>query len=146
VEPYDWTDHALAALKGADRRAGVAREAVVRLLGQQECCVSAHEIHDGLRNDGIRVGIASVYRALDVLSSLGLVRRVDVGSATARYEPLLPGGEHHHHLVCDGCGRVDSFSDDKLEHAIDRLAARIGYAVDRHDVVLRGTCEACFPG
>ena len=70
------------------------------------------------------VGIASVYRALDLLARLGLVRRLDVGSASG-YEPALPGGDHHHHVVCDRCGKVSSFEDPALEEAIDRLSRRL---------------------
>ena len=105
--------------------------------------MSAQEIYDGLRGSGRRVGIASVYRVLDVLASLRLVRRVDVGDGVARYEPELPGGDHHHHLVCGSCGRVVAFEDDGLEDALERLAARLGYGVNAHEVVLHGSCERC---
>ena len=71
------------------------------------------------------MGIASIYRALDLLARLGLVRRLDVGSASG-YEPALPGGHHHHHVVCDRCGKVSSFEDPALEEAIDRLSTAIG--------------------
>jgi Fur family transcriptional regulator, ferric uptake regulator len=87
------------------------------------------------------VGRASVYRVLDELESLGLVSRVDVGDGVARYEPHGP--EHHHHLVCDGCGRLEPFQDDALEQAIHRLADRVSFDVADHDVTLHGSCERC---
>ena len=90
-----------------------------------------------------RVGIASVYRALEVLDRLDLVHRLDVGDGTARYEAAHPGGEHHHHVVCDRCGRVAQFADDGLEQAIATLSQRLEFAIDQHDVVLRGTCPTC---
>jgi Fur family ferric uptake transcriptional regulator len=142
----DWTDHALAELLRHGHRSGGARAAIVALLGEQDCCMSAQEIFDGLRAGGRRVGIATVYRVLDVLSSLQLVQRVDVGGGVSRYEPVHPGGQHHHHLVCDACGRVVAFEDEGLEHALERLADRLGYGVAAHDVVLRGSCERCGRG
>jgi Fur family ferric uptake transcriptional regulator len=66
-----------------------------------------------------------------------------VGEAVARYEPVHPGGEHHHHLVCDRCGTTKAFEDPELERAIERLAGRVDYSVGEHDVTLRGTCPAC---
>ena len=101
------------------------------------------EIHDGIVSSGGAVGVASVYRTLDTLAELRLVQRVDVGDGIARFEQL--GGEdehHHHHLVCDDCGRVEPFTDERLEQALERVAGRLGYAM-QHEVVLRGTCGDC---
>jgi Fur family ferric uptake transcriptional regulator len=143
--PHDhaWNEHAHATLEREGFRAGAARTRVVDALARQNCCATAQEIADELRAGEARVGIASVYRALEVLDRLGLVHRLDVGDGTARYEAAHPGGEHHHHVVCDRCGRVAQFSDDGLEQAITTLSARLEFAIDQHDVVLRGTCPNC---
>jgi Fur family ferric uptake transcriptional regulator len=72
------------------------------------------------------------------------VQRVDVGDGVARFEPA--GGDahhHHHHLVCDDCGRVEPFTDDRLERALAGAAGRLGYAMEQHEVVLRGACANC---
>jgi len=71
------------------------------------------------------------------------VQRVDLGAGIARYEPLHSGGEHHHHLVCDDCGRVETFADDELERTLQNVERRTGYSVAGHDVVLRGACRDC---
>jgi Fur family ferric uptake transcriptional regulator len=84
-----------------------------------------------------------VYRTLELLTALGLTQRVDLGSGTARFEPVQPGGDHHHHVVCDDCGRVEPFSDTALERAISSAAGRVGYSVAAHEVVLRGACGDC---
>jgi Fur family ferric uptake transcriptional regulator len=137
-----WTEHAHRELSRAGHRAGGAREEVLSLLGRQDCCLSAQEIHDRLRAEGRSVGLASVYRALDVLAQLKLVHRIDV-DGTAAYEPADPSGEHHHHVICDRCGKMDSFEDPELEKLIDSVGARLGYAVGGHDLVLRGSCPGC---
>jgi Fur family ferric uptake transcriptional regulator len=139
-----WTTHALEALDGAGYRRGGARRAVVELLGRQNCCMSAHEIHDRLRRARRPVGIASVYRALETLADLRLVKRVDAGDGVARFEPARPDGDHHHHLVCRDCGKVEAFSDERLERAIDKVAGGLGYSVDEHEVVLTGACSDCL--
>lgn len=137
-----WNDHALATLKQAGHRTGGARTAVIEQLEEQPCCVSAQGIFDELREQGSMVGLASVYRSLELLTALKLVHRIDIDSV-AHYEPADPGGEHHHHVVCDRCGDVAAFEDPPLERAIDRLAGRLKHKVSGHDVVLHGTCPKC---
>jgi len=139
----DWPESALSGLRSAGLRRGGARRAVVDYLARQECCRSAQEIHDGIRGGGGRVGVASVYRALDTLVELDLVQRVDIGDGVARFEPAHDGPHHHHHLVCDDCGKVEPFTDAPLERALERAAGRLGYELEQHDVVLRGACDDC---
>ena len=138
-----WTTDALENLERAGFRSGGARRAVVELLGRQNCCLSAQEIFDELRRLRRPVGIASVYRALEVLVDLRLVKRVDAGDGLSRFEPALVDGDHHHHLVCRDCGKVEAFSDPRLERTIDRIAGGLGYSVDEHEVVLTGACADC---
>ena len=138
-----WTSHALAALRAAGYRSGGARAAVVDLLGRESCCLTVQQISERLREEGQPVGIASVYRTLDLLVELRLAQRLDLGDGTARFEALDPSGDHHHHVVCDDCGRVEAFSDEQLEVALTRAADDVGFAVLGHDVVLRGACGDC---
>jgi Fur family ferric uptake transcriptional regulator len=140
----EWLAHARKELEEAGHRAGGARAAILEALDREPCCVTAQEIFDNLRAGERKVGIASVYRTLELLSKLNLVRRVDIGSA-ACYEPAHPGGEHHHHVVCERCGKVAAFEDERLEEAIDRLGRRLRYTVGVHEVVLRGACPDCRP-
>lgn len=138
-----WAEHALACLRDAGYRSGGARRTVVEYLERQDCCLSAQETHDRIRAQGAKVGIASVYRVLDLLAAQGLLTRVDLGDGVARYEAARPGGHHHHHLVCGDCGKVEAFEDEALEHELSLVAERLGYSVDAHDVVLRGACDDC---
>ena len=141
-----WSEHALERLSDAGFRRGGARQVVIELLDEQPCALSALDIEDELRSrEGRRVGRASIYRVLDELVTLDLLSRVEVGDGVARYEPQRPHheNEHHHHLVCDGCGRLEPFQDDALERAIRGLAARVAFDVSDHDVTLHGSCEAC---
>jgi Fur family transcriptional regulator, ferric uptake regulator len=138
-----WTEHAHRELSRAGHRAGGAREEVLALLARQDCCLSAQDIHDRLRAGSRKpVGLASVYRALDVLSQLKLVHRLDV-DGTACYEPAHPSGDHHHHVICEECGKMDAFEDPELERLIDGLGERLGYDVGGHEIVLRGACPDC---
>jgi Fur family ferric uptake transcriptional regulator len=139
----DWEKAARSALRESGHRAGGARGAVVSLLGRQHCCLSAHEISHELHESGSDVGIASVYRALELLHGMGLVQRVEIGDGGARFEPVVPGGEHHHHAVCDRCGRVTPFEDDRIEKQLEQLAGNLKHSMSGHDLVIRGECSRC---
>jgi Fur family ferric uptake transcriptional regulator len=138
-----WKEHTLATLAEAGYRRGGARNAVVELLDRQDCALTAQQIDDRLRERGRSVGRASVYRILEMLTDMRLVQKIDVGQGVARYERHLPDGDHHHHLVCRDCGKVEAFSDVRLERAIDKVAVGLGYSVEEHEVVLTGACADC---
>jgi Fur family transcriptional regulator, ferric uptake regulator len=139
----EWSEHVHAALSRAGLKRGASRERVIELLATKPCALSAVEIEDELRANGRPTGRASVYRVLDLLVEHGLVERLEVGDGQARFERSHPDGEHHHHLVCDRCGRLVAFDDPGLERAIGRLSERLGVRIDSHDVLLRGACQRC---
>lgn len=138
-----WIERAEAALSAAGHRRGGARRALLELLDAQDCALTAVEIEDALRARARRVSRASIYRVLEQLEGLGLVQRVETGQAMVRYERAGAHGEHHHHLVCDACGAVMPFSDERLERAITSLSSRVPLTVSEHEIVLRGQCEDC---
>jgi len=138
-----WRELAIGELRSAGLRKGQARLAVIDLLSKQPCALTATEIEEDLRRRGHRVGLATVYRTLELLADMKLVGRLEVGQGIARYEALVPGGDHHHHLVCDHCGRVIPFDDDDLEVTIERLTRKVRFQVAEHDVVLHGACRSC---
>lgn len=141
-----WADTANQLLADAGYRRGGARREVVALLGEQSCALSAAEIEETLRRRSRRVSRASVYRVLEELEQIGLVQRVGIGQGMVRYEPVQHGPGHHHHLVCDRCGRLQPFADDDLEQAIASLSERVPFRVAEHEVVLRGACRDCSEG
>lgn len=133
------------SLRDRGFRSSAPRSAVLRAVGAQSCVSTAGEIADRLREQGGPVGVATVYRTLEVLEDLRLVQRLDVGGGSARFEPALPGGEHHHHhFVCERCGMIAPFDDPALERTIDDLGERVGRRVTDHDVILRGSCADCL--
>jgi Fur family ferric uptake transcriptional regulator len=143
VHAEDWTQRASAALAAAGYRRGGARAALIGLLDEQRCALSAAEIEDALKARGGRgVARASIYRILEELERLRLVTRVEVGQGLARFEAAREEG-HHHHMVCDACGQVIPFEDPDLERTIEKLASRVTFTVAEHDVVLHGACADC---
>jgi Fur family transcriptional regulator, ferric uptake regulator len=140
----EWAEHARAVLNQAGHRKGGARNAIIDLLAGQSCALSVLEIEDHLRASKRSVARASIYRVLDLLQDRGLVARLELGDTMTRYELIDPAGAHHHHLLCDSCGRLVPFDDGDLERSIDRLSRRLGFDTHEHEVVLRGDCSACL--
>jgi Fur family transcriptional regulator, ferric uptake regulator len=125
-------------LDQAGYRSGAARREVIALLASEPCAVTALEIDRRLDS----VGRASVYRTLEQLDRLHLVQRVEIGGDSAGYE-RVDSEQHHHHLVCEECGRLAPFVDRPLERAIEAVSRSADFEVAAHDVVLRGRCPDC---
>lgn len=138
-----WAELALRQLADAGCHSGGARRELIGLLSEQRCALSALEIEQALAAGGRRVSRASIYRILEELERVGAVQRVDIGAGISRYEPVREGHGHHHHLVCERCGRLEPFTDEGLERAIRRLSERVALDVAEHEVLLRGACRAC---
>ena len=112
--------------------------AVLSILAQTRCHLTAEEIL--VRADSI--GTATVYRALDHLTELGLVRRLSVGRKSAVYEYVR---EPHMHFVCRKCGGVYDIQAD-LSGMIREAARCCGHSVDWSEVTAHGLCSACASG
>jgi len=138
-----WSDHALATLREAGYRRGGARTAVVEALSRHDCAVTALDLDDELRRRSPAPGRASIYRALEQLEQVGLLRRLEVSRGVAGYERIEPSGEHHHHAICRDCGRMIPFEDASLERAIDKVSGRMSFDAAEHEVTIRGRCEHC---
>ncbi len=150
-EQMAWAERARGRIRRAGHRRSGPREVLIELFAREGCALTVQEIDQQLRawfDQGTverAVGIASVYRGVEMLQDLRLVARVDVGDGVARYEraPLEQDDHHHHHFVCDSCGLLVPFDDGALEDAIDALESRFGFRTKEHEVVLRGTCLGC---
>jgi Fur family ferric uptake transcriptional regulator len=140
-----WAERASRTLAEAGYRRGGARRAILELLDEQSCALSAVEIQEALALRNRDVSRSSVYRIMEELEEIGLLQRVEIGQGMVRYEPVRRGHGHHHHLVCDHCGRLQPFTDDALERAIRRLSDRVPLRVSEHEIVIHGACETCDP-
>jgi Fur family ferric uptake transcriptional regulator len=140
-----WAEQAAHALSDAGYRRGGARRAILELLDEQACALSAIEIEQALSSRKREVSRASIYRVMDELEAIGQLQRVEIGQGMVRYEPVRHGPGHHHHLVCDHCGRLEPFTDEGLERAIRRLSGRVPLHVSEHEIVIHGACDTCAP-
>ncbi|MDH5423770.1 MAG: ferric iron uptake transcriptional regulator [Gammaproteobacteria bacterium] len=102
---------------------------------------TAEDIYKALLDMGEEVGLATVYRVLTQFESASLVTRHHFESGQAVFE--LNQGNHHDHLVCVKCGRVDEFYDEIIEQQQMKIAKEKGYAITDHNLIIYGTCAKC---
>ena len=141
-----WLEQTARLLQAAGFHNGGARAAVLNTLAQTGGGLTAPELHENVRESGRPVGAASVYRILAELEGIGAIRRLEIGQGQALFELIDPAGEHHHHIVCDACGRTQTFADRDLEDAIGRIERDASFLVHAHDVILHGLCPRCRSG
>ena len=116
------------------------RVAVVGALASRDDA-TAQQIHALLADDGVRVGLATVYRTLKSLSESGVVDTLSHHRGETCYR--LCGEGHHHHLVCSGCHRVVELGDCELDPWLADLATQHGFALEAHTVEVTGRCPSC---
>jgi Fur family ferric uptake transcriptional regulator len=118
------------------------RDLVAETVFLSDDHLSVDAIQRRLKERGVRVGTATVYRTLDVLVQSGLVRAHDFGEGYKRYEPM-PTQAHHEHLVCVRCGRVVEFANERLERMLPIIADEHAFQHQRHRVEIYGVCREC---
>ena len=115
----------------------------MEVLGKSAGFRTAQEIHEALRDRGDGVGLATVYRTLTSLADAGQVDVVRAEDGQTVYRGCAQTGQHHHHLICRGCGRAVEFQLPNVEALVDDLAATHGFADVDHALELYGTCPDC---
>jgi len=129
-------------LKRAGLKATLPRLKILRFLEESaQRHMSAEEVYKALLEAGDEVGLATIYRVLTQFEAAGLVTRHHFDEGHSVFELNL--GEHHDHLVCVRCGRVDEFVDEVIEERQQRIAAEKGYEMTDHALYIYGICPDC---
>lgn len=124
------------------RRTTWQRRAVSALLDEVPEFLTATQIHEALQRDGDRIGLATVYRAVQAMSEAGEVDMIRTPDGEAAYR-RCSSGHHHHHLVCRDCGRTVEIEADAVESWADEVAARHGFTNAGHELEIFGECSDC---
>ena len=142
----------LGALKTAGFRVTAPRRALLRLLADTREPLSVPEMFAAVNAPGVAeaagddepINLVTVYRFANLLVDMKLARRVEFGQGYYRYEREEPQtGPHHHHLVCEQCGRVEDFHGCDVADLAARLESESGFAIARHQLEMYGTCPDC---
>ncbi|MGH8273376.1 MAG: ferric iron uptake transcriptional regulator [Gammaproteobacteria bacterium] len=103
--------------------------------------MSAEDVYRALLDAGEELNLATVYRVLTQFETAGIVSRLHFEGGHSTFE--LDSGEHHDHIVCVVCGRVDEFVDDVIEKHQSAIARRLGYEMTDHSLHIYGICTEC---
>ena len=129
-------------LKNAGLKATLPRLKILELFEKSdEHHLSAEDVYKVLLNAGDDVGLATVYRVLTQFEDAGLLVRHHFESGKAVFE--LNEGEHHDHIVCVKCGRVEEFYDEEIERRQKEAAESRGFKMQEHSLMIYGICEKC---
>jgi Fur family transcriptional regulator, ferric uptake regulator len=117
----------------------------VKILEILECSdqrhMSAEDMYKALLDSGEDIGLATVYRVMTQFETAGLVTRHHFEGGHSVFE--LNQGNHHDHIVCVKCGRVDEFVDSEIEKRQKQIAVTKGYEITDHSLYLYGICSSC---
>lgn len=106
--------------------------------------LTAEEVHGIVKKVNPEIGLATVYRTLQLLSDLGLIDKLNLDDGVVRYEIGEMTSKHrHHHLICEACGSIEGVEDDMLDTLEDEFYNKYGFKVTDHVAKFYGVCKNC---
>ena len=130
-----------AALAAQGYRITASRRAILAALVGSGGHISADDLVERVHEEAANVGRMTVYRTLDLLCHLNLIRPVYQGTGAAHFILLHQG--HHHHLICGSCDRVIEFDDCMLAEIEEVVGRRFNFEVQGHLLEFYGLCAQC---
>lgn len=118
------------------------RRAVLNAIAVSREHLTPAAIYEKVRQEHAGIGLVTIYRTIEILEELGLICEVHVGGSCRSYLMRRPS-EHHHHLVCSGCGAVVDFANCELDELEQRLSHETGFEIEGHLLEFLGCCQKC---
>jgi Fur family transcriptional regulator, ferric uptake regulator len=134
-------DHMLDALDQAGERITAPRRAVAQLVAEHDGHFTAADLVEDAQAAYPGVGRATIFRALDLFTGLGLVERIDLPDGGHAY--VACDTAHHHHAICTSCGRSLDVDDLGLADVLAGIGERSGFTVTAHRLEIFGVCAPC---
>lgn len=121
------------------------REATVSvLLENEKAHLSAEEVYFLVKQKSSEIGLATVYRTLEILTELKVVDKISFNDGLARYDLRKEGADHfHHHLLCLECGKIEEVEEDLLLEVEQVVEQRYSFSVKDHRLTFHGICQTC---
>lgn len=141
---FDSLEEVFAAIRASGGRLTSARRVLLQALFAADGLVSAEYIAEGMDGQTMPSDVSSVYRNLELLEHLGVVRHVHLGHGAGLY--ALERGGRHEYLVCEACGRVDIVATEELDELRAAVIRRFGYQARFSHFPIVGLCPQCADG
>ncbi|MBN2456592.1 MAG: transcriptional repressor [Sedimentisphaerales bacterium] len=118
------------------------REQILDIFLKTEKHPAINNLYDLVRKKNPKIGLATIYRTMEVICDAGLARKLDFGDGTKHYENKYKH-PHHHHLICLKCGKIIEITSGKLEEIQRQLAKKHGFTISRDTMKIFGICKTC---
>jgi Fur family ferric uptake transcriptional regulator len=128
-------------LREAGERVTRQRLVVADALSAESRQISAQALYDRIRARHPELGRATVFRTLEALVAAGVARRLEHEGHVYTYVACRP--EHHHHLACRRCGRVEEIGESFIRPVADRVVVELGFRIDDARLDFYGLCAGC---
>ena len=122
------------------------RRAIINiLLDNENRHLSSEEIYDLVRENCPEIGLATVYRTMQLLDEIWVISKLNLDDGCIRYEIDLNKSEchNHHHLICKTCGKIIEVEDDLMDSVEKEIQSAYKFKILDHDVKFYGLCEDC---
>ena len=139
------TEPLVEALGAAGYRLTEPRRIVAELVAARAGHFTANDLIADAQEQELGIGRATIFRALDLFTELEVLERIDLPTGDHAYVPCLPT-HHHHHVICQRCGKVTEVEDLGLGDALGAMERTSGWRVEKHRLELFGCCPDCQAG
>ncbi len=131
-------------LRAKESKLTSRREVVLKvLLENRDKHLSAEEVYNLVKLKAPDMGLATVYRTLDLFQDFDLIHAIDFGDGRKRYEIGAGEGHNHHHLICVKCGRIIEVNEDLLDELESRVSKQNDFTITDHQLKIFGYCKNC---
>lgn len=129
------------AIDASGYRLTEPRRAVADLVAARDGHFTAADLIDDADRRQLDIGRATIFRSLELLTELELLERIDLPTGEHAYVACEP--QHHHHIVCEVCGRVTEVDVAGLDAAVRTVEDETGWSISKHRLELYGRCPRC---
>ena len=118
------------------------RQAIINFLVHTDNHPNIDDLFSEVSKDYPGIGVATVYRTLELLRQLNIVHTLELPEDRQRYEINLPE-DHHHHLVCTNCNRIVEFGNCNFKHLVEEIESSTRFQIHSHSTIAYGLCPHC---
>ena len=128
-------------LRGQRLKSTAQRDTIAKVFLNSRRHISVEELYHEVRRLNPRIGYATVYRTMKLLTQCGVAAERHFRNGEARYESAHK--RHHDHLICEVCGKIVEFEEQRIEVLQEEIAKRLGFGLTGHKMELYGVCREC---
>ncbi|MCB0271733.1 MAG: transcriptional repressor [Bdellovibrionales bacterium] len=122
-------------------RHSTSREQIAQVFFETQDHITVDQLLEKVKVVNPKIGLATVYRTLNLLQECGLAIKRDFETGSVTFEPY--SDKHHDHLICTNCGEIIEFYSKDVEELQDKIALKYGYELTDHKMELYGLCKQC---